>query len=519
MFVRNRLQAGDYAMIVPRGLNVAIQYSEKGAIQRVLKGYEHGEDISDSVLQPIILNNIVPNKVPLKNGTTWVLGVLYTSVTIHGEGLIPGCIESTMIETFPLNANQYAFYAYDVSSYAAKFNGAVQVRQWLTFAKFNTLPGVIVPYDVTESKFSNMIAKDLTKHGWKEYDISDLYVYRKGSGDRVSTGLSYMEVDSVATEVDQQGYWNTTLTGVTRKRIRCNYSVAKTNEIHKGCLVVSDEDDNIVGVIHGAAKRSYPDPTTCRTCGKIIPVSKSGRVRCNDTHCISVMYPGVCHLLHVLGLPQIPYTRYKEITADVGAVFCAADILDAPEFSDAEVAITLSDVLDAAVPATILPKTLSKQLCDACSHSAESLEYYINHTEKMIVDLGLDRAVYSKFTEWLSSPENIHDIVNLLHNTHIQVCKKSMRFDGAPMFRGKTVMITGTFKRGIHAEIADILSSYAATVVTELTPSVDCVVIGDIPEGVNGSAVIAARRSGLPVYEESTFFTMYDIDKDLAENL
>ena len=94
-----------------------------------------------------------------------------------------------------------------------------------------------------------------------------------------------------------------------------------------------------------------------------------------------------------------------------------------------------------------------------------------------------------------------------------------MSFDGAPIFRNKTIYITGTFKHGNTADIKAILESYSATVVTDFDNYIQCVLVGDIKDGINGTAILAARELNLPMFTESEFFAKYEIDEDLEKFL
>ena len=93
------------------------------------------------------------------------------------------------------------------------------------------------------------------------------------------------------------------------------------------------------------------------------------------------------------------------------------------------------------------------------------------------------------------------------------------KFDGPAIFRNKTILITGKFRHGDFNEVASILQSYSAKVVFDFSESVDCLVVGDLMESTNGQFVRNCKQLNIPVFEESRFFRMYDIDNDLKSNL
>ena len=80
-------------------------------------------------------------------------------------------------------------------------------------------------------------------------------------------------------------------------------------------------------------------------------------------------------------------------------------------------------------------------------------------------------------------------------------------------------MITGTFKHGTTEDIIAILQSYSATVVTQMDKKVQCVVVGDIKENIDGLAIHAARELDIPMFDETAFFDRYTIDEDLEKFL
>ena len=96
------------------------------------------------------------------------------------------------------------------------------------------------------------------------------------------------------------------------------------------------------------------------------------------------------------------------------------------------------------------------------------------------------------------------------------------KFDGDPIFRGNTFVITGKFKRGDYPEIQSILMSYAANVVPDIEPGQklpDIVITGSLNDGISGKIIQKARLHNIPIVEEDVFFTQYEIDQDLANNL
>ena len=108
----------------------------------------------------------------------------------------------------------------------------------------------------------------------------------------------------------------------------------------------------------------------------------------------------------------------------------------------------------------------------------------------------------------------------MIDDDHIIITKTNRKFDGIPMLRNKTIAITGIFNHGSLQEVASILNSYSANVVFgNCHEKIDCVIVGNINENVDGSLINRARDENIAVFTESEFFARYDIDSDLRENL
>ena len=103
-----------------------------------------------------------------------------------------------------------------------------------------------------------------------------------------------------------------------------------------------------------------------------------------------------------------------------------------------------------------------------------------------------------------------------INHNHVDIHVSMKKFDGAPIFHGKTIMITGRFKHGSHDEIISILESYDATVVTKFNNSVQCLVIGDTKESIDGLSARYCKANKIPIFTESEFFKRFQIDEDIS---
>lgn len=527
MFVRNLLQAGEFVTTVPVGLPVTLQYNEKGVIQKIF--YNHDKnvrvDMSDELLPNALKKNLVPHKITVRGGTTWIYGVFYTSNIYPDGGKLPECVKDTLVRYYQTNPTHFKFYAGNVESLAATFRGAVAIRQWLTVSRFSLLPGYVVPAGLTETMFENMVKRN---YPFVYPLISSYIVFHKtGTISYPSTNLRQATVTSVTESFNEYGDLFadiTTSEGVAFPQLHVLYPTVVHFNIDVGALIVV----NSYGVVYAnsldpALLRSRrPSTIVCKCCGRqlIVPDPTVRSFRCTDPQCSSVLYPRIRQMLTELSLPLITHEQYMRIIESNKAGFALLDIFESPQYKDAKIEVTLVQAVRAIIPKEILPSDIQiAQLCDAVNNSREALMYYIQNVDKMKIDLDLDFNAFCRLFRWLSDFININDTVEFLRLPFLHYVSPSVKFPGPPIFRDKLILITGTFVHGSLSEIEAILRSYAADVTTEFSTQVSCVLVGDIQENINGHAMISAQKHRIPIMAESQFFAEYDIDSDITENL
>ena len=106
----------------------------------------------------------------------------------------------------------------------------------------------------------------------------------------------------------------------------------------------------------------------------------------------------------------------------------------------------------------------------------------------------------------------------MLKSDQIKIKSVSKKFEGAPIFRNKTICITGDFKHGTLEDIVSILQSYSAKVVTKFDNTVNCVVIGHF-ENEDPQIAQLATSYNVPIYSEDSFFKSYEIDLDIKKQV
>ena len=519
MFTRNLLEAGEYVTVVPLGLPVTLQYKDSGAIEKVYTGHEANvwKDITDDILTTMLLEKQVPNHVKIAGGTCFIRALLYSSELQFGRGRLPECTINKYLDAYKKEPKRFSLYAGDVQGMGTAFNGApVPIRQWLTLNGFNTLPGYVVPMGVTEQIFEDMVKKNFQ---FRFPLIPSYILFRKdGVITYPSTGLTMFQVDSVECYTNQYG---DILGDIKERGSDTIHTVPYPQVVHyniqKNSSVVMNSDGKIIYVYHADAT-TLPKTIVCSGCGKklIVPSASVRSFRCDDPQCNSVLYPRVVQMLSTLRMEPMTFDRYKEVTDDIGTIFSLLDVFDLDEYKDVPINATLNEVVRAIIPKDILPgKDQIKMICDGCNNSEEALVYYFQHPDAIITDIGCDPHAFSRLVMWLKNVENCSDCFEMFNIPNLHILKSNTYVDGSPIFRDKKIYITGTFSHGTPEDVESILSSYSATVFRNFDQSVDCVLVGDIPENVNGHAIIEAKRLEIPVMEEANFFNMYAIDEDI----
>ena len=120
MFVRNLLQANDYATIVPAGIRITLQYNDKGQIEAVYVGHNEDKILHPELLTPILKLGHVPNHISITKGTSYVYGCLYTGEVYKVEGLLHASVQTHYISKFIEDPSKFHFFA-----------GHIQVMQLL----------------------------------------------------------------------------------------------------------------------------------------------------------------------------------------------------------------------------------------------------------------------------------------------------------------------------------------------------------------------------------------------------
>jgi len=520
MFVRNFLTAGDFVTLLPFGLLATIQYSDKGKIEKVFIGADHsGQEVTKELLPIILKSNLVPRSIMIQGGTSFVTGVFQIKDFTLASGNIPDCVNSSFITAISESPNNVKFYAGSVSSLAAIYRGAVNVRRWLTGSKFELLPGYPVPANLTEDTFVKMVEQSRLPFSLPE--VFGYLVFHQGMAQYHSLGFKLVQVMEEPTHFTNglgQIWCDIFVDGLNDPKLTVPYGVCAKYNIHAQDFILLDEHGEILKSYSvGQTSSSYPTTLVCDVCGKVIPVNLNGETKCTNMHCGSRLYTATNRFLERLGLPEaISYEKYKALVKKTGKLYTILDVLDEPEYKDRTFDVTLNNLLIGVLPYTI-PITLINKFCEFCSNSPASVEYYLSYPEV----LSREFSGYGKIdqlTDWAADPENLNILNHVLQDTRIHIVSSAKKFEGAPTLRNWRILLTGEFSHGPQQEIQRILRSYSAEIVYK-PEDANCLIIGDIGENLNGSFIHQMKSANKKVFKEFDFFRLYEIDDDLRANL
>lgn len=523
MFIKNLLKPGDYLMPVPAGISITIEYDYEGRICKCYKGWQNDKELLDNDFVKVLRGaDIVPNKIAVVGGKTDIAGVLYTGkYTLSNSGDLPSCISSDLINVFISDPNSFSFFAGNIDSMATTFRGSNPIVNWLSMNGFKPLPAIIVPANLSKSAMQKLLVDKRFTDLYNSTIIANYMIYRGGELLTAETGLNQFVVSRVNKFIDDNGYIKAKLSvkGSSDNFRIFNYSDIVRFNINTNSLVVVDADNEIVfsTPTDNKSRDRRSKSVTCDVCGRPFMLPDSGLACCPDEHCKSKWLFSINKLLRTFKLPEMTRARFDKVISDVVQI---SDIFALDEYKDCKISATLSDILVGLMPVdSLLVTKTAKKLASKCKNEKKAFIYYINNPQYIADDLNMVPAECKLVVDWLSDIYNQQDVESILDLPNIEIAAEGKSFDGPPIFRGKTIMITGKFHHGANRDIEAILRSYSADVVTELTPSVSCILIGDILEGIDAKSVRYCRNNNIPVMTESKFFNQYDIDSDLAENL
>ena len=518
--MRNFLTPGAYVMLAPIGAEVTLQYNVEGNLEKVFAGYRPElSDITSEVMSIFLNEHVVPAKIAVTGGTSWVTGILYTNTLPNTSGEVSEVVADYVWEVFQTNSKLTNFFAALIENTSVPFHNPRTIRQTLQTSGFNLLPNIIVPAHVTDEIVESW--PHLNNWTFAPNVVYQYFVFNNNELSIHYDKLKIFNVVDVHVETRLEGEVMCKFINECSEAYWMNYADAVAANIQPDTIILLGESCTPISYIHADGADIFPWNTTrtCSFCGKLYTVPASGVTKCNDIHCSSMLLPKINLFLTQMNIPNPFSIEQWAAKLKKKELLCIPDIFLLPEFESVEVKVTLRQLLRALIPIKLLPNDeVIALFVNKCLHNADTVMYYAEHTDRIQVDLGLQHKDILKLICWLSDAGNVSDLRTCLNISQIVISGVEKQFDGAPIFRNKTIMVTGDFIHGDFSTVAAILRSYSAEVVSTWNNHVDCVLVGGLKTNIDGNAINLARANNKSVQDELAFFAAYEIDDDLYQS-
>lgn len=513
--MRNILEPGDYIMIHPLGCELLLRYNDSGRLDRIITSI-NDVDVTDKLIKAVFESSVIPTTISVAGASTFIRGTLCSTKYISNteEGAFAEIAARIYVDKFIEHPEDFKFIASNVLSY---FNGAMAVRRWLTMSNFTICPGWMVPENVTSEFLNNAVNSN-------QFNVfprlfGGMTIYRNSDVKYYTEPYYQFVANSIITDFDDHG------------RVVCKiYNAAKSHcltvdigerikhNIEKGDIIIENEFGKLSDsfVPNNKKHRAQLINFVCPVCGVSYDVSISGSTTCPQSDCLSKQYIRAVNMLKHLNLPTISKTKFFEL-AKTHKILNIIDILDLPAYRIAEpIELDLFTLLRACIPyADMANDSTLKLFINKCNGVVETVLHYVQKPDTIQANLDMTSPMDMRLISWLENPYNMSTILSLASRHEIKVVAAARKFDGAPIFKNKTIYITGIFNHGSKNDIQLILQSYSANVVDRMSDQVNCVIIGDTLEQIDGAAINTAKELDIPIYQENVFFDMYEIDADL----
>lgn len=514
MSLKNLFKAGELVIPVPIGVLMTLQYNTEGNLEKIYTGLKDDRtDITTERLVQFVNNGTVPSKIHITNGSTLVEGVLYTGNMISQKSWdSPKTLYDILLDKYDDDSMQFNFFGFNIYSYAIAINGSISIHKFLRTNGFHTLEGFLLPIGDADALVSNFVKSDafpFLQVAMGYFTIGTDAKYHSGS-------VSQQMVLSISKVNDINGYVKAKI-DFKSFSIYLDYSEAIFKRISKGSTLILDEHRNIIFVFGG--KHPLSSIISCDCCGKVFPASDSGLTQCTDFRCPSLLYGPISQFIRKLGiLPEMTEDRFLECIKDK-SITCLSDVLLLPEYKDVKIHTTISTLLRSLIPYRLIgTDDIINVFVSKCANGVSSIIYYTDNPDRIGSDLHITDKYLSRLVCWLSDSCNASMLKDMLVSGQFVFDGSDRTFDGPPIFRGKTVFLTGNFIHGSIIDVAGIIQSYSAETTLSFSTNVNCVLVGDAGGDIDDQSITIANEYHIPVFGELEFFEKYDIDSDLRSN-
>lgn len=521
MFTKTICTPGAPITVVPEGLLAVLKYNSNGQLEAIQLGYDpvNFQLASDEVMDSVRVNGIVPLNINILGATSYVYGLFYCEDDIVVTGTVPTCLRESILEKIVSSPKKLTFLASHPVSMGANFKAHLAIRNWLEMNGFNKLPNVVATNDVSDDSMFELLSHRFSEFRWPL--MSGYWIEKSGNLKFIPSNLRQYKIKRVKQVVDVHGTVFGEVKFDSAEIMQLPWSTIIDFDLDSDTAIIIDDQKIIASRRYSAKPRdARTREFTCPTCGKKQIVEyNQGIVECEDNNCLSKLYNKICQFNRVLGLPEMTEVAYSKHRANE-SLTCLSDMLMLPPYDAEAIICTFPKLLEAIVPPVYVPQPqLFQQFADSCSNTMKTISYYLSTPEDMTHDLNIKSPFLPKFIQWLHDSQNLLMLNILMNHPQVRITFSGKRFEGAPIFRGKKICVTGQFMHGDIQDIIAILKSYDAEVTTVFSDTVHCVVVGGTHSNIDGAIIHAARQTNIPVFEEAQFFTQYEIDADLNANL
>lgn len=517
MILPFNFEVGDVVIPMPVGLYATLQYGPDGKLEKIYKGFDGEQDITNLVMDFARTHSWIPMTISVTGGTSWVHGIFYTGTQFIPEklGNISKEFDDSLRALFMDYPQQFNFFAVDFKSTAFAIKGYRNIHSWLNSGLFKTLNSVVI-LTGTHTTFTEDV-RNIFPFPFPE--ISGYYIYHGVETSYTYTDIEKEKIASIEPFVDPSGYvcykciFEDSTYGIT-----LTYDVVADNEINENDVIYLC-DSKLVAVKHESFVKHDYSQYSCPTCGRVTKYEGQAAMRCCNEECTSRLYFDINRLLEILKVPSIDYGQYtKEVTS--GNISKLEDIFKISPYKDMKLSSSIGELLDGLITFEQLRnRQILHQFVANCCNSLLTVRSYIDApastiSVELMMPLNDSIMLHSAFTDKV---RRLFNLIVELPNFELNVC--TAVYQNAPIFRNKTIAITGDFVHGITSQIVSILSSYGAIVKTHFDNTCDCLIIGDKNENVSGLDVRRAKKQRKDIFTEGYFFAHYEIDNDLKSQL
>ena len=516
----NTLTPSNVVNVIPIGLMCKATYNENGVISGIYTldsiTQEIKEKLPSSYVADMQKQGLVPSRLTMKSKfevNFVVKPVNFDAVQFQKMGY-----DNYVNSILDMNNTEVEVVAYyGKSDNSIMSNTNVQMMSRLGMFGFKTADTFMCSEHVI-SKQSNLQKILLTSN----YPFVNGYQVSSGLDHKyVPSNVKVLKVTSCTRTVNEHGFIQAYVMfagGTYMDNVP--YTEIVRNNVQNGSVVAVDNNHIVYCNDLNNKKKKVPNQFHCDYCGTLVHVPFNGHLKCPYDNCVSNMLDRVQHMVNSLNMEKLDVVTYWEYVNDK-KIHILLDVFDLPQYKDSQVDCTVSDILWASCPVSVIRNRDFFDKLVTCAGSLDAVNHYLENPSEIQKDMLSVLSVrdIESYTQWICIPENLLTVSSLMNVSNVHVKTSTTSLDVPKIFRNKEICLHGQFKHGSFQEVSSILESYGASIVATFSPRVDCVVLGDfvrVPE--SDTVAQTAVSYNIPVYAEKDFFEAYNIDSDITSN-